>query len=124
MNKLANKITQAIIAILIVGLGITNPNSHKYKTYAAAKISRELKDNTCTQLSENPNSHLITSCQILVNSVKPQIEITITQNTQHTNWIIFSIYKTRLQVNSLIPEYHFTTIGIFDFFLTYHIEEI
>lgn len=124
MNKLAQKITQAIIAILILGLGITNPNSHKYKTYAAEKISRELKDNTCTQLSENSDSHLVKSCQILVNSVKPQIEVTITKNTQHSNWIIFSIYKTQLQVNPIVPEYCFTTIGIFDFFLTYHIEEI
>lgn len=124
MNKLAKKITQAMISILILGLGITNPNGKKYQTYATDKISKELKYNTCTQLSNRSDSHLIKSCQILVSSIQPQIAITITQNTEHSNWIIFSIYKTQLQVNSLIPEYRFTTIGIFDLFLMYHIEEI
>lgn len=123
MNKLARKIAQATIVILILGLSMTNPNSRKYKTYAADKISQELKDNNCTKLDTNTDSRLVKSCQIMVTSIKPQIELTIAQNTQHTNWIIFSIYQTKLQVNSLLPEYCFTTIGIFDLFLTYHIEE-
>ena len=124
MNKLVLKITQATVVIIILGLGVTNPNSNEYKTYAADKISRELKDNTCTQLDNSAESYLIKSCQILVNSIEPHIETAISRNTKHSNWLIFSIYKTQLQVNSLIPEYCFTTIGIFDLFLTYQIEEI
>lgn len=124
MNKLAQTITQATVVILLLGLGVTNPSSNEYKTYAADKISRELKDNTCTKLENNAESYLVKSCQILVSSIEPQIEITIKQNTKHSNWLIFSIYKTELQISSLIPKYCFTTIGIFDLFLTYQIEEM
>ena len=124
MNIFVKKITQAMIVILIFGLIITNPNSRQYKIYATERISKELKENSCTQLDKNSNSRLVETCKILVTSIRPQIAINIAQNTQHTNWIIFSVYKTKLQVNSLLPRSCITTIGIFNILLTYQIEEI
>ena len=124
MNKLIRRFTQATIVILFLGLGVTNPSSHNYKNYAADKISTELKDNTCTQLDPKTDSSLVKSCQTLVTSIQPQIQLIIAQNTQHTNWLIFSVYQTKLHLNSLIPGYCFKTVGIFNFFLTYQIEEI
>ena len=47
----------------------------------------------------------------------------LTANTRQQNFIFFSIYTTDLSVSSMIPSYHFETVGALQNFYTYKAQE-
>lgn len=116
----------------LLGLGIasavTNPKETAYNQYAAAQLGTYLKDNICSQA---PTAFgLQKRCLSLSENNQGEMVQLVAENTQREDYIFFSTYKTDLTVNSLlppylsiggslIPAYHFETIGAFNTFYTY-----
>ncbi|MFO5438388.1 MAG: DUF4359 domain-containing protein, partial [Dolichospermum sp.] len=62
-------------------------------------------------------------CNQVLQSVKPQIQELITSTTKRQDYIIFSIYKSEIKLDSWIPGYKFETVGVFNQFYTYNAEQ-
>lgn len=118
MNKLIKFTSITALTILL----ITNPNSRKYRSYASEQLKNFLKQDACRKVSSNVSNQLNNPCKVLVDTISPQLKEIIHDNTVQKNFIIFSIYQTQLPKTPLTPEYHFTTLGIFDRFFIYRTE--
>ncbi|VEP17277.1 conserved hypothetical protein [Hyella patelloides LEGE 07179] len=123
MNSLILKISQLIIIVLIAVLVVTNPGNNKYQSYASARLITYLKDDLCSQVTEQISEKLRSPCVILIDTARPQIQAALNRNTKQQNFLLFSIYQTELSISPVTPEYHFATLGIFDKFFTYQIEK-
>ncbi|HAG83010.1 MAG TPA: hypothetical protein DCL61_18075 [Cyanobacteria bacterium UBA12227] len=126
--KLLKTIT-AIGGMGLVGLGasmaLTNPSRETYEQYAVERLTTYLKEDVCTQapkqldfLPQNPE-FLQRQCKSLVDTGRPQIRQIISQTTDQQDFILFTIYRTDLNLNPLLPAYHFETVGVFQNFYTY-----
>ncbi|NJL10204.1 MAG: DUF4359 domain-containing protein [Calothrix sp. SM1_7_51] len=105
--------------VLGVQMARTNPSQAEYEEYATHTLSQYLKSNVCTKTANMLNSLINFNCSKVVDSAKPQMEGIISHTTQRHDFIVFSVYRTNLQVNSWLPSYQFETIGAFDEFYTY-----
>lgn len=59
----------------------------------------------------------------MLQSVKPQIKELITSTTSRQDYIIFSIYRSEIKLDSSIPGYKFETVGALNQFYTYNAEQ-
>ena len=118
VNKLSKTVVKITAISLIVVLIITNPGTNKYEEYASQKLITYLKNDLCVQIADSLKS----PCYILIDTASPQIQITVSQNTKQTNFILFSIYNTELAIPPITPSYDFATLGIFEQFFTYKTE--
>jgi hypothetical protein len=114
--------------VVLVGLGglmvVTNPNYNAYEQYATEELTLYLKDNVCTQVSQKLGGFLQSYCKSLVDAGRPQIQELIAQQTTRQNYFLFSIYQTELSLPSPVSSYQFETIGAFQNFYTYQVEEL
>ncbi|MEA5619360.1 DUF4359 domain-containing protein [Cronbergia sp. UHCC 0137] len=107
------------IAVLGVIMAKTNPDQVNYEAYAIQRLTQYLKTDVC-QKAPNFLERLIKfNCHELVDSANPQIREIIARTTERQNYLIFSVYRTELKLNALIPNYKFETVGAFDNFYTY-----
>ncbi|WP_315889713.1 DUF4359 domain-containing protein [Kovacikia minuta] len=73
----------------------------------------------------------VAQCKSLLASNKSEIRKLIANGTYRQDYVFFSIYKTDLipgsvlpsVVASLLPSYHFETVGIFQQFFVYQKKE-
>jgi hypothetical protein len=114
--------------VALVGLGgfltITNPSSQAYEQYATERLTLYLKEEGCTQISQQLGGVVQSFCKSLVDTGRPQIQQLIAQQTKRHNYLLFSIYQTELSLPSPAPSYYFETIGAFENFYTYQVEEL
>jgi Domain of unknown function (DUF4359) len=113
------------LAAVGVAMAKTNPSQPKYEEYAVQQLTGYVKSNVCIKtlnILENFKIHV--DCDKLVDSANPQIRDLIAANTEKQDFIVFSIYRTELKLDSLIPipAYKFETVGAFDNFYTYSAE--
>jgi|GEM_PF-318630 hypothetical protein len=109
-----------LLAILAGTMALTNPPKEEYIEYASGQLSAELKENYCKE-SEAPeileNFNLSKTfadvCSNLVTSQRPAVRQYLDHRTQRQNFVIFSVYTTRLW------EHQYRTIGVFGNFLTF-----
>jgi hypothetical protein len=125
------KVGQQLIVVggvALIGLGglmiATNPGSQVYEQYATEQLAQYLKTEGCTQLSDKLGGFVQGYCKTLVDTGRPQLEKLISQQTTRQNYLLFSIYQTNLSLPSPVPSYHFETIGAFQNFYTYKVEQL
>lgn len=114
------------VGVAIVGLGIAmaiaNPDQQAYEQYATVQLTSYLKTSVCTQGQNIFGNLMQQPCNSLVETIKPQIQPLLSQNTQRQNFIFFSIYRTNLSLSNFIPfapSYQIETIGAFNNFYSY-----
>jgi hypothetical protein len=111
----------------LVGLAgwmvLTNPGQETYEEYATEQLTTYLKDEACTQVPNALENFLQRQCKSLVDTGRPQLEQIIAKTTQRQNFILFSIYRTNLEISPLLPVYHFETLGAFQNFYIYQAQK-
>lgn len=121
------QVVTGIVGATLVGLGVsmalTNPSQDTYEEYAVHQLTTYLKDEVCTQTPSTFGDLLQRQCKTLVDSGRPQLEQIIAKTTQRQNFVLFSVYRTQLDVGPLLPAYHFETVGAFQNFYIYQAEE-
>ena len=106
-----------------VAMANTNPSQGEYEEYAVQRLTEYLKTDVCKKTTNLIENLIRFNCDKLVDSANPQIQEIIARTTERQNYIIFSIYRTDLKINSWIPSYKFETVGAFDQFYTYTAEK-
>jgi hypothetical protein len=103
--------------IAVVGIGtvlaLTNPSSTVYHRYAAKTVSLFVMRDLCQERvhqSEMLKSFTLESCQAIADQGETAILSFIQNNTDHQNFILFSLYTTELPMRSL------RVLGIFNRF--------
>ncbi|NEO74224.1 DUF4359 domain-containing protein [Moorena sp. SIO3H5] len=124
------KISQVVtafgtIVLAVVGgsMVVTNPGQATYEDYAVEQLSKYLKEEVCPQAPEALDGFIRRQCTILVDTGRPQIKQVVAQTTKRENFLLFSIYRTDLDVGTLIPSYSFETVGICQQFYLYKADE-
>ncbi|MGH8002009.1 MAG: DUF4359 domain-containing protein [Brasilonema sp.] len=110
-----------VVGVTILGMAManTNPNQTKYEEYAVQRLTEYLQSNVCKK-SPNLFENLIHwNCEQLLEAANPRMKEIISLSTEKQDFIIFSVYRTDLKLNNLIPSYKFETVGAFDNFYTY-----
>ena len=125
------KVLQVIAAVggvALVGLGgvmaLTNPSQETYEEYAVEQLTTYLKEEACPQAPKVLGDLLQHQCKTLVDTGRPQIQQLITKTTQRQNFILFSIYRTNLEIGPVLPVYHFETLGVLQKFYIYQADKI
>ena len=130
MNNFVAKIFQFGIIVLITVLIVTNPGTGRYESYASQQLISYFKDDLCSQrlLRRKTTEPALTvgeiqsTCRILIDTTRPQIQMVLIKNTRQQNFLLFSLYHTNLNLSPIVPEYNFATLGIVDRFFTYQSE--
>lgn len=101
--------------IIFLGLGailmLTNPQQKQYEEFATEQLVLQAKEKVC-QINSQSLGEAIKSqmCNLMLDTGKKQIPKIIEQTTQRYNYVLFSIYETRLYIYSV------ETIGVFNNF--------
>ncbi|MBE9078137.1 DUF4359 domain-containing protein [Romeria aff. gracilis LEGE 07310] len=122
--KVSNWIGGLILVAVLGGLAVTNPERDEYETYAAAKLSDYLETTVCADLPSAVAELFQSQCASLLQSGQSPLRELVSQQTAQTNFIIFSLYRTRLTIPGFTqaPAYEFETLGIGDRFFTFRAE--
>ncbi|MFB2773489.1 DUF4359 domain-containing protein [Pelatocladus sp. BLCC-F211] len=126
-NRLGiGKRTYILLAIAGVAgvMSFTNPDHNTYVNYAAARLTNEIQDAICKgpqlpqgKLWEDINKLTSNTCKSgLATGLAFQgsnIKDLIARSTERQNFVIFSIYTTK------VPGYNFKTIGAFGNLFTF-----
>jgi hypothetical protein len=101
----------------------TNPTKADYEKYAVLRLTDYLNKNVCNKTPNLLENLIKFNCQKLINSANPEIRDIIANSTKRQNFIIFSIYRTDLKLNSWLPSYKSETVGAFESFYTYNTQQ-
>lgn len=122
-SKIVTYVGVVAVASLGIAMAITNPSQQAYEAYAAQRLREYLKSNVCPQVPNLFGVFLQRNCSQLVDSSQVQMQQLVAQTTQRQNFIFFSIYRTNLAINPVLPGYRFETVGVFQRFFTYTAEQ-
>ncbi|BAY11262.1 DUF4359 domain-containing protein [Calothrix sp. NIES-2098] len=111
------------LAALGVIMAKSNPTQTAYEDYAVQRLTQYLKTDVCQKTQGVIENLIHFNCEKAVDSVNPQMRGIIAGTTQRQDFIVFSIYRTDLKLNSFIPSYKFETVGAFNNFYTYSAEQ-
>ncbi|MBD2555053.1 DUF4359 domain-containing protein [Limnothrix sp. FACHB-708] len=92
-------VVSGVIVAIGAGLAVTNPNPDRYADFAADYISREVQESTC----QDAPGFLQVACQGTVGQLRPAIRQVVLQNTDRQNFWLFSLYRTELSLQELVP---------------------
>lgn len=122
--KLSNWMGGLIGVAVLGGLAVTNPERNEYETYATARLSDYLETTVCDDLPSAVAELFQSQCSSLLQSSQSTLRELVSQQTAQTNFVIFSLYRTRLTIPGFIqvPAYEFETLGIGDRFFTFRAE--
>lgn len=107
-------------------LGVTNPSPEQYADFAAQKAVNYLETEICTASLPIVGNSFQDECVKTIQS-PAQVRSLMLENTQRQNYILFSIYKTDLNIQDLVPflpgnllpQYQAESLGILTFFHTF-----
>ncbi|MBD2625040.1 MULTISPECIES: DUF4359 domain-containing protein [Nostocaceae] len=111
------------IAVLGVAMANTNPEQAEYEEYAVQRLTTYLKTDVCQKTPNFLQNLIQFNCNKLVDSANPQIRDIIAATTARQNYVIFSVYRTEIKIDNLLPNYKFESVGAFDNFYTYKAEQ-
>ena len=120
--KIITYVGAAALAGLGLAMAMTNPSQRNYEEFAVQQLTEYLKKDVCTKAPKVFDNFLQRNCSVMVDSSRPKMQQIIAETTQKQNFIFFSVYRTDLFINPVIPSYHFETIGAFQNFYTYSAE--
>ncbi|NEU72800.1 DUF4359 domain-containing protein [Hassallia byssoidea VB512170] len=116
-----------VVGVGLVVLGVTmaktNPSQAEYEEYAMQRLTKYLKSDVCKKTPKMLENLIKLDCDKLVDSASPQVRELIAGTTERQDFIIFSIYRTDLKLNSWLPSYTFESVGAFESFYTYSAEQ-
>ncbi len=125
-----------ILGVTLIGLGgalaVTNPDQTTYEDYATRQLTAYLRDQSGELCSNTPDflEGLLQGgdrCEALVEDLltdnQDQVRQFISQQTERQNYFFASVYETDLEVHSLLPSYHFKTVGVFNTFFIYEADQ-
>lgn len=123
--KMATLLGGVAIAGLAAAMAITNPNHNAYESYATQKLTGYLEENVCPEIPSILGDWLSSHCGSLLKDNQTQIRKIISNNTTESNFVLFSLYRTRLEIPDVeaAPSYQFETLGIFQRFYTFKAEQ-
>lgn len=113
-----------VLAGLGLSMALTNPAQKDYEEYATEELTTYLKEEVCTEVPSFLGTFLQQQCTLVVDTGRPQIQQIITETTERQNFVVFSIYRTHLSIDSHLPSYEFETVGVFQSFYIYLSEEL
>jgi Domain of unknown function (DUF4359) len=121
--QLVNTVGGIALAGISVLMVISNPGQNDYEHYATDAITEYLKEEVCPKAPQQLGGFLQSYCKTLIDTGRPQIEKVIAKETIRRNYLLFSIYETELLLPFSVPSYEFSTIGAFQKFYTYEVQE-
>lgn len=108
-------------ACLGTAMAVTNPTPSAYSRYATHQLTDYAESNIC---AEAPTAFgLKEECRSLLKSNQAEIQDLIMSHTDRRNFIFFSVYTTDLAIASFLPSYQFQTIGLFQGFYVFGMEQ-
>lgn len=118
------------LGVLVLLMAITNPNSDRYADYGVERI-KESQESICPQSVPILGGLVREECQSFIKSNSDTIKQVILKTTDRQNLLLFSIYRTDLSLNKIIPNlpenvapsYKIETIAAFGNFVTYEAEK-
>ncbi len=115
-------------------LGVTNPGEAQYEDFAVAQARDYLKAEVCPEPLPLVGTSLADECIQFLGSeaAQPQLQGLISNNTERQNFLLFSLYKTDLAIESLlpfipsglVPSYEVKAVGVLKTFYIYSAEKI
>lgn len=125
MKPLSILICVGAASIGIIGtiLTKTNPNQTEYEQYALDKMTTYLKTDVCNKTPSFLEKLIKVNCEEMLQSAIPNLKELITATTNRQDYLIFSIYRTEIKLDSVIPGYKFETVGALNQFYTFNAEQ-
>lgn len=104
-----------ICGIIFLGLGgllmLTNPSQQQYEEFATEQLVIQMKEKVCQANSSNLGEAVKSQiCNLMLDTGKKQIPKLIGETTQRHNYLLLSVYETKLYLYSV------ETLGIFNHF--------
>jgi hypothetical protein len=100
---------------LSVALAVNNPRREEYTEFATQTVSKFLIRDLCRANDHTPklfDTMIKDGCQAFMQQGKTEIRAFVAHNTEHQNFILFSLYTTEFPIRPL------RVLGIFNqFFL-------
>lgn len=132
------KTTACVGGILAVGAAsvLTNPSPEAYAVYGATQLSTYANTEVCAEAPSVLGSDVLRAqCQQAIATLQPQIQQLLIARTERQNFGVFSLYRTEINLQDLlppeiatllatqinIPVYQSATAGVFNQFYTYHL---
>lgn len=109
----------AVTALTTLGavMAAMNPGQAAYEKYATQQVIKLLDQGICQEAPKAFN--LQRDCQFQLATHRSKIKQFIASNTEHQNFIFFSIYTTDVSVSAFLPSYRVETVGAFRQFHLY-----
>jgi uncharacterized membrane-anchored protein len=123
LSTIMTYVGAAGLVLLGVTMAKTNPSQAEYEEYAMQQLTKYLKSDVCKKTPKMLESLIKLDCDKLVDSASPQVRELVAATTERQDFIIFSIYRTDLKLNSWLPSYTFESVGAFESFYTYSAEQ-
>ena len=110
-----------VAALIALGVAMVGSNLSRsyYEEYATQRLSGYLKEQGCSKtpsLLDNLNKF---NCAKFIDSASPIIKQIIKATTQEQDYLLLSVYRTELKINSLKPAYKVETVGAWSNFFIY-----
>lgn len=88
-----------------IALTATNPTSEDYETFAVEQAKDYLKTEVCPEKLPLIGNALEEECQTFLDSeaAQPQLRAVIASGTDRQNFVLFSLYRTELAIDTLFP---------------------
>lgn len=111
----------ASFACLGTAMAVTNPTPSAYSRYATHQLTDYAESNIC---AEAPTAFgLKEECRSLLKFNQAEIQDFILSHTDRRNFFFFSVYTTDLAIASFLPTYQLQTIGLFQGFYVFGMEQ-
>ena len=102
-------------------LASTNPDQTSYEAFAVTQLVDYLDKEVCGDAAKELG--LSQDCEKLLTSQQPAIRRLVTRQTERQNFLLFSIYRTDLEIMAFLPSYQFETIAALGQFHVYKSEK-
>lgn len=123
LSTIMTYVGAAGLVLLGVTMTKTNPSQAEYEEYAVQQLTKYLKSDVCKKTPKMLENLIKLDCDKLVDSASPQVRELVAATTERQDFLIFSIYRTDLKLNSWLPSYTFESVGAFESFYTYSAEQ-
>jgi Domain of unknown function (DUF4359) len=104
------------------GLGwvmfLTNPSRAAYESFAVDRIGELAKDK-CDHAPDGLGVFIQGPCRAAIEAYKPELRPILVAATSRQNWVLFSIYRSKIMVPIVNLQVQVESIGIFDRFFVY-----
>jgi len=99
---------------LIGSMAWLNPSQQAFERFARDHLVTYLDETLCRELAPSLEQLLNISCNDVLIQNQALLDTLIQEQTQHYNFVLFSIYRTTLALPSfgLLPTYQVDTLGI------------